>query len=121
MGRGAMGWVRIFLDNWQNAGGRGVLYGDECEPVDVADRGTMVRPGLRYYVGGDPGQKQDHTAIAVVEREETVGTQRDPVTWELDKRVVYAVRCLQRLPLDMWLRGGGGEADAAGEEHPADD
>ena len=62
---------------------------------------TMVRPGLRYYVGVDLGQKQDHTAIAVVEREEIVGTRRDPVTWALDKRVVYTVRYLERMPLGI--------------------
>ena len=62
---------------------------------------VRVRPGLPYYVGLDLGQKHDHTAIAVVEREEIVGTRRDPVTWELDKRTVYAVRYLERMPLGM--------------------
>ena len=62
---------------------------------------VRVRPGLRYLVGLDLGQKHDHTAIAVVEREKIVGTRRDPVTWELDKRTVYAVRYLERMPLGM--------------------
>ena len=80
-----------------------------------------MRPGLRYFVGLDLGQKQDHTAIAVVEREEIVGTRRDPVTWALDKRTVYAVRYLERMPLGIVVPGGGGEGGAAGAEHPADD
>ena len=63
---------------------------------------ARVRPGLRYYVGVDLGQKRDHTAVAVVERQEVVGTRRDPVTWALEKRTVYAVRYLERMPLDFW-------------------
>jgi len=59
------------------------------------------RVGLPYWVGLDLGQKHDHSAMAVVEREVIVGTRRDPVTWELDKRTVYTVRYLERMPLGM--------------------
>ena len=62
---------------------------------------ARVRPGLRYYVGVDLGQRRDPTAIAVVEREEVAGSRRDPVTWALEKRTVYAVRYLERMPLDL--------------------
>ena len=57
------------------------------------------RVGLPYWVGVDLGQKQDYSAIAVVDRELIVGTRRDPATWELDKKTVYTVRYLERLPL----------------------
>jgi hypothetical protein len=57
--------------------------------------------GLPYYVGVDLGQKQDYSAVAVVEREVIVGTRRDPVTWELDRRVVLTVRHLERMPLGL--------------------
>lgn len=58
-----------------------------------------ARPGLPYWVGVDLGQKQDYSAIAVVEREVIVGTRRDPATWELDRKTVYTVRYLERLAL----------------------
>jgi hypothetical protein len=64
--------------------------------------GTMAqrpRPGMPYWVGVDLGQKQDHSAIAVVEREVITGTRRNPATWELDRRTVYTVRYLERMPL----------------------
>ncbi len=52
----------------------------------------------RYYVGVDLGQKQDYTAIAVVERWETVG-ELDRVTWERRVEAGHSLRHLERLPL----------------------
>ncbi len=52
----------------------------------------------RYLVGVDLGQKQDYTAIAVVERWETVG-ELDRVTWERAVAVGHSLRHLERLPL----------------------
>lgn len=63
--------------------------------------GRRPRVGLPYYIGVDLGQKQDYSAVAVVEREVIVGTRRDPVTWELDRRVVLTVRHLERMPLGL--------------------
>ena len=57
------------------------------------------RVGLPYWVGVDLGEKQDYSAIAVVDREVIVGTRRHPATWELDKKTVYTVRYLERLAL----------------------
>jgi hypothetical protein len=69
--------------------------------IDLSQFTAPRRPrvGLPYWVGVDLGQKQDYSAIAVVDREVIVGTRRNPATWELDKKTVYTVRYLERLPL----------------------
>ncbi len=52
----------------------------------------------RYYVGVDLGQKQDYTAIAVVERWEAAG-EPDRVRWEPAVEVGHRLRHLERVAL----------------------
>ena len=52
----------------------------------------------RYFMGVDLGQKQDYTAIAVVERWEAAG-ELDRWSWERLKEVGYRLRHLERLAL----------------------
>jgi len=52
----------------------------------------------RYYVGVDLGQKQDYTAIAVVERCAVAG-ELDRVTWERRIEVGHSLRHLERVAL----------------------
>ncbi len=52
----------------------------------------------RHFVGLDLGQKQDPSAIAVVERWEEAG-EPDRVTWERPIEVGYSLRHLERLAL----------------------
>jgi len=55
--------------------------------------------GAEYFVGLDLGQARDYTAAAVLERRETILPERNPVTWELARRLDYFVRWAGRLPL----------------------
>jgi hypothetical protein len=52
----------------------------------------------KYFVGVDLGQKQDYTAIAVVEKWEAPG-ELDRVTWERRIEVRHRLRHLERVPL----------------------
>ena len=52
-----------------------------------------------YFIGLDLGQARDYTALAIVERRESVLNERDPVTWEWRRRTDYMVRWATRLPL----------------------
>ena len=52
----------------------------------------------RFYVGVDLGQKQDYTAIAVVERAE-IWAGRDAVSWEPVIEVRQSLRHLERVAL----------------------
>jgi len=52
----------------------------------------------RYFVGVDLGQKQDYTAIAVVERLEEAG-EFDPVRWERAIKVGHCLRHVERVAL----------------------
>ncbi len=54
--------------------------------------------GHRYFVGVDLGQKQDYTAIAVVERCEEEG-EFDPVRWERAMKVGHSLRHVERVAL----------------------
>ena len=52
----------------------------------------------RYFMGVDLGQKQDYTAIAVVERWEAAG-EVDRWSWERVREVRHSLRHLERLAL----------------------
>ena len=52
-----------------------------------------------HFIGLDLGQARDYTAVAIVERRETVLNERDPVTWDWRRRTDYMVRWAARLPL----------------------
>ena len=60
---------------------------------------AIPEPGREYFLGLDLGQAEDYTALAVLERRETVFQERDPVTWEPLRRVDHLVRFLARMPL----------------------
>jgi hypothetical protein len=51
-----------------------------------------------YFVGVDLGQRQDFTAIAVVERTELTG-EWDAAMWAYRKETMLRLRYLQRVPL----------------------
>lgn len=53
----------------------------------------------RYFVGVDLGQKQDYTAIAVVERWEEEAREFDRWSWERVHEVGHSLRHLERLAL----------------------
>jgi hypothetical protein len=59
---------------------------------------TTVYPA-RYAIGVDLGQRQDYSALAVVEHRRLLTGERDPVTWELKSKVLRSVRHLERVPL----------------------
>src|SRR5512141_222800 len=73
--------------------------------ASVFGSGGAVRPELltaesRYFVGLDLGKRQDHTAVAVLERAPVVWREeRDPVTWAPRREVRHFVRLLRRIPL----------------------
>ncbi len=58
----------------------------------------MIAEPRRYFVGVDLGQRQDYTAVAVVERSVEV-LERDYVTWGWKTAVWYDVRHLERIAL----------------------
>ena len=52
-----------------------------------------------FFVGVDLGQKQDYTALCVVERAEVMLDVRDPVTWECRRETRFEVRYMERMTL----------------------
>jgi hypothetical protein len=72
------------------------LYGTAGLPF--GGRTTTVYPA-QYAIGVDLGQRQDHSAVAVVEHRRVFTGERDPVTWELKSKVLRSVRHLERVPL----------------------
>lgn len=52
-----------------------------------------------YFVGVDLGQKQDYTAVCVVERRAVTYDDPDPVTWQRRKEVQYHLRHMERIAL----------------------
>src|SRR5688572_31273141 len=59
----------------------------------------VMQAKLEYCAGLDLGQKNDYTALALIERQERVWNSRDPVTWEFHKDVQCRVVHLERMPL----------------------
>ena len=56
---------------------------------------------VRYtFLGLDLGQRQDYSALAVVDFAETVTARRDPVTYALRREYSLILRSLERYPLD---------------------
>jgi hypothetical protein len=54
-----------------------------------------------FYLGVDLGQRQDHTALAAVERVIQRGPEVDPATFQPLTQVFYRVRGLRRLRLGL--------------------
>jgi hypothetical protein len=52
-----------------------------------------------YAIGVDLGQRQDHSAIAVVEHRRVLTGEWNRVTWERETKVTRSVRHLERVPL----------------------
>jgi hypothetical protein len=60
---------------------------------------AIPEAGVTYYVGLDLGQRQDPTALAVVERRERETGEVDRLTYEREREVKVNVRHLERLAL----------------------
>jgi hypothetical protein len=60
---------------------------------------VLTTHAAQYAIGVDLGQRQDHSALAVVEHRRVFTGERDPVTWELKSKVLRSVRHLERVPL----------------------
>ena len=52
-----------------------------------------------FFVGVDLGQKQDFTALCVLERAEVMLDVRDLVTWECKRETRFELRYLERMNL----------------------
>ena len=68
----------------------------------------------RYFLGLDLGQRQDHSAIAVVRGAEEPDGAFDYVKWVQPVRTVWEAEELRRLPLGDAVHDGGGAGGAAG-------
>ena len=53
----------------------------------------------QYYLGVDLGQQQDYSAFAIVERSESLGKERDRVTFAFPVHEHIVLRQLERIPL----------------------
>ena len=61
----------------------------------------IVRERPWYFVGVDLGQKQDYSAIAVVERAEVDTGRVDPVTYQRKWETRYRVTSVRRVARTM--------------------
>ena len=61
--------------------------------------GVGIQDSIRYFVGLDLGQSQDHSALAVVERDEILLDEMDHATYERRRARRFRVRFLERLAL----------------------
>jgi hypothetical protein len=52
----------------------------------------------QYFIGVDLGQRRDRTAVAIIERSESVADRPDPVTWARERITLQQVRHLERMP-----------------------
>lgn len=52
-----------------------------------------------FFVGVDLGQKQDYTALCIVERADLMFDVRDLVTWECKRETRYELRYMERVKL----------------------
>src|ERR1700726_1418229 len=60
---------------------------------------SVLAEAVRYFVGLDLGQSQDHSALAVVERADLILDEIDHVTYDRLKERRYRVRFLERVAL----------------------
>src|SRR5437588_9590159 len=51
------------------------------------------------FIGVDLGQRQDYTAICILERAELMFDTRDPVTWQCHRETRLEIRYLERIKL----------------------
>lgn len=59
----------------------------------------LLESTSNHFVGVDLGQKQDFTALCVVEKLERRYDVVDKVTWQRLRETIYCLRYLQRVPL----------------------
>jgi hypothetical protein len=52
----------------------------------------------QYFIGVDLGQRRDRTAIAILERSESVADRPDPVTWARPRITLQQLRHIERMP-----------------------
>ena len=62
---------------------------------------TLRSTELRYFLGIDLGQRQDHSAIAILERHTQLTGDRDPVTYKPHEVTTLVLRHIERFPLNM--------------------
>jgi hypothetical protein len=53
----------------------------------------------QYFMGVDLGQRRDRTAIAIIERSESIADRPDPVTWTRERVTRRQARHIERMPL----------------------
>src|SRR6185295_15002303 len=53
----------------------------------------------QFFIAVDLGQKQDYTALCILERAELMFDLRDPVTYDCKREARFAVRYLERMKL----------------------
>lgn len=70
-------------------------------PDPVIEGWSIDESSRRFFVGLDLGQRQDYTAIAVIERHTIKSADLDPGTRSHHEKVRYRCRLLRRLPLGL--------------------
>ncbi len=69
----------------------------------IPTRHLLITPNttvLRYFLGIDLGQRQDHSAIAILERHTRLTGDRDPVTYQPYEKTTLVLRHIERFPLN---------------------
>ena len=61
--------------------------------------GRILETVSEFFVGVDLGQKQDFTALCILERVEVMFDVRDLVTWECKRETRYEPRYMERMKL----------------------
>ena len=77
-------------------------FTDDFGPIPTRHHVTTLRTTeLRYFLGIDLGQRQDHSAIAVLKRHTQLTGDRDPVTYKPYEVTTLVLSHIERLPLNM--------------------
>ena len=82
--------------------------------IDTAPRARVLGQVWEYAIGVDLGQKQDHTAVAVLEKTRTQYYQRDPYTADFLTHTECRVVKIERLPPGIACGGACTRAGGAG-------
>ena len=87
-------------------------------PVDNDTRFKPKPPGVSYFLGLDLGQRQDHSAIALIERAVLATGEFDRVTYQRLTTTERRLREVRRIPLDTpYTRIASHVADSV-DRHP---
>lgn len=68
-------------------------------PATKDGRFTPEPPGSTFFLGLDLGLRQDHSALAIIERAVLPTGDKNPVTWQHTTRVELRLRHISRWPL----------------------